>query len=249
MAVRLKGRNKYKMYRAMRKNKSLRSSLPETRMFNSKNFQHMVKKYKTVVIKPNNGKQGKRIYFVTNRNGKYYVHLNKKYKVFSSRNSTYRYIRKASKKKRFIIQQEISLAKIKKRRFDFRIIVQRKCRKDPWVVNGIIVRQAGRGFKVTNRKNNGRVLSVDRALSQINIKNKSAKIMEVKRLSLEAAKTLGTSFPGQRIFGVDIGMDPKDNLYIFELNRWPLLGGFRSLKDKTQYKRIMYFKRVSRKKK
>ncbi len=186
---------------------------------------------------------------MTNRNGKYYVHLNKKYKVFSNRNSTYRYIRKASKKKRFIIQQEISLAKIKKRRFDFRIIVQRKCRKDPWVVNGIIVRQAGRGFKVTNRKNNGRVLSVDRALSQINIKNKSAKIMEVKRLSLEAAKTLGTSFPGQRIFGVDIGIDPKGNLYIFELNRWPLLGGFRSLKDKTQYKRIMYFKRVSRKKK
>ncbi|WP_374701244.1 YheC/YheD family protein [Thalassobacillus sp. C254] len=67
----------------------------------------------------------------------------------------------------------------------------------------------------------------------------------MKYVSLLAAKTLGRSFPNQRIFGVDIGMNENGSLYIFELNRWPLLGGFRSLKDKSQINRIMSYKQRS----
>jgi glutathione synthase/RimK-type ligase-like ATP-grasp enzyme len=83
-------------------------------------------------------------------------------------------------------------------------------------------------------------MQVEEVLKQINFNEE-----EIKNLGLMAAETLGRSFPNQMIFGVDIGMKKDGSLFIFELNRWPMLGGFRRLKDKTQIKRIRSFKQSS----
>lgn len=244
MAVLLRGRNKYEMYLAMKKNKHLQPHLPDTMMWSNRNFLRMLSKYKSVVVKPNKGKQGKSIYFVDKTESNYVVNINKSRQVFESYQDVFNYIKNAVSKKEFIIQQEVNLAKIDGRRFDFRIIVQRKTRELPWAVTGILARKGGKGYKVTNRRRHGIVLSLEDALRKINNGDgNSAKVKEIKRISTLAANTLGLSFPNQKIFGVDIGMNQNGSLYIFELNRWPLLGGFRSLEDKTQINRIMAIKR------
>ncbi|WP_332630296.1 YheC/YheD family protein [Halalkalibacter flavus] len=242
MAVRLRGRNKYKMYLALKQNNYLESSLPHTMMWSEKNFVSMVRKYKSVVIKPNNGQQGQKIYFVKKIGSKYVVYINKKRKVFKNRKSVSNYMKRVTSKRKFIIQEEVDLARINGKRFDFRIIVQRKERNLPWMVNGMIVRKAGKGYKVTNRRRHGVVMPVEEARKKIHFNEK-----EIKKVAHLAAETLGHFFPNQKIFGVDIGMKKDGSLYIFELNRWPLLGGFRSLKDKSQINRIMSFKKAARK--
>jgi len=238
MAVRLRGRNKYKMYLALKQNKYLEPALPHTMMWSEKNFVSMLRKYKSVVVKPNNGQQGQGIYFVKKVGSKYVVYINKKNKVFNKRKSASNYMKRVTRKRNFIIQQEVDLATIDGERFDFRIIVQRKKRNLPWVVNGMIVRRAGKGYMVTNRRQHGVIIPVEEASKKIDFNEK-----EIERIAHLAAETLGQSFPNQKIFGVDIGLEKDGTLYIFELNRWPLLGGFRSLEDKSQIKRIMSFKK------
>lgn len=235
------------MHLVMNKNLHLQKYLPETVIWNKENFVRMLSKHHSVVVKPNNGKQGQSIYFVEKERSKYIVKINKKKVVFSTTQEVYDHLNKGASKREFIIQQEINLAKIDGRRFDFRIIVQRKTRGHPWEVTGILVRKGGKGYKVTNRRRHGTALSLEDALKKINLpeSNKETKVKEIKYVSLLAAKTLGRSFPNQRIFGVDIGMNENGSLYIFELNRWPLLGGFRSLKDKSQINRIMSYKQRS----
>ncbi|RKL69127.1 hypothetical protein CR203_03570 [Salipaludibacillus neizhouensis] len=244
MTVRLTGRNKYKMYLALKKNKNLLRHLPDTKMWSKVNFYNMLEKYKSIVVKPNNGQQGQRIYFVKAIKSRYELYINKKRKVFKKKKDLYNYIRIATLKRRFIIQREVDLAKIEGKRFDFRIIVQRKTRMLPWVVNGVLVRKAGKGYKVTNRRRHGIVLSLEDALKSMNVTNerKEFKVKEIQKISHMAAETLGRSFPNQRIFGVDIGMKEDGSLYIFELNRWPLLHGFRLLKDKSYIRKIMTYK-------
>ncbi|WP_158282176.1 YheC/YheD family protein [Salipaludibacillus keqinensis] len=238
MAVRLRGRNKYKMYLALKQNKSLEPALPHTMMWSENNFVTMLRNYHSVVVKPNNGKQGQKVYFVKKVGSKYVVYINKKRKTFKKRKSVSNYLKRVTSKRNFIIQQEVDLARIDGKRFDFRIIVQRKKRNLPWVVNGVIIRRAGKGYKVTNRHRHGVIIPVEEARKKIPFDEK-----EVKKIAHLAAETLGRSFPNQKIFGVDIGLQKDGSLYIFELNRWPMLGGFRSLKDKSQIKRIMAFKK------
>ncbi|MGJ9381562.1 YheC/YheD family protein [Salipaludibacillus sp. CF4.18] len=247
MAVLLRGRNKYEMYLAMKKNKHLQLHLPNTMMWSNRNFLSMLSKYKSVVVKPNKGKQGKSIYFVDKKSDStYVVNINKNRLVFETCEDLCSYIKNAVSKKEFIIQQEVDLAKIDGRRFDFRIIVQRKSRELPWAVTGILARKGGKGYKVTNRRRKGTVLSLEDAMSEIKeVDVNVAKVIELKKISTLAATTLGLSFPNQTIFGVDIGMNQYGSLFIFELNRWPLLGGFRSLEDKTQINRIMTIKHNS----
>lgn len=242
--MRLWGRNKYQMYLVMKQNNQLVPYLPNTIMWSKKNFFTMLNKYKSVVVKPNNGKQGQKVYFVKRTSLNYYMTINKKRKVFGSKRDVYNYLKKVASKREFIIQQDVNLAKIDRRPFDFRIIVQRKTVNSNWKVNGILVRKGGKGYKVTNRRRHGTVLPLEKALRKLNVtdKYKSALVDDIMKVSLMAAETLGHSFPNQRIFGVDIGMSRKGKLYIFELNRWPLLGGFRSLKDQTQINRIMAYK-------
>ncbi|WP_054634853.1 YheC/YheD family protein [Thalassobacillus sp. C254] len=247
--MRLKGRNKYKMHAAMRKNNNLKPYLPRTVRWSKANFYKMLKRYKSIVVKPNNGKKGRSIYFIKVNSGNYVMYINRRRRVFKSKNSLYQYMRKKTRKRRFNIQPEIKLAKIKGRPVDFRVIVQRKSVSSPWTVTGMIARKAGKGYKVTNRHRNGRVLPLRRALKRINIKAKTPQAIEndFKQISLLAANTLGAYFPRQRIFAVDIGMDRKGSLYIFELNRWPGLVGFKRLKNKSQIRRIRYYLRRKRK--
>ncbi|MFB4164169.1 YheC/YheD family protein [Alteribacillus sp. JSM 102045] len=249
MVKRLKGRNKYKMYLALKENKALQSYLPYTVRWSKQNFYRMLKKYRSLVVKPRNGRQGQRIYFVNKTKKKYVVHINKIKKVFKTRKDVFNYLSQFTRKRKFIIQEEIDLARIDGKRFDFRIIIQRLSRKDNWVVNGIIARKAGKGYKVTNKRRHGIVLPLQEAMNKLNINEevKVSKVKEVKDTAHLAAVTLGRSFPNQRIFGVDIGMKENGSLYIFELNRWPLIAGFKGLKDQTQYKKIIEYKRKAKK--
>ncbi|WP_088034926.1 YheC/YheD family protein [Evansella clarkii] len=240
----LKGRNKYDMYRVMKSNIKLAPYLPETKTWSQETFLNMLNKYKSIVVKPNSGSLGRDVYFIYKKKTNYVIRVNKKRLVYPNVDAVCSYMKNIVGDKKFIIQKEIKLATIDNRRFDFRIIVQRRTRKKPWQVTGIIARRGGKGYKVTNRSRRGVALHLDVAMEKLNISGqaKTALVEEIKKVAIDASETLGKSFPKQRIFGVDIGMDQEGNLHIFELNRWPLLGGFKSLKDQSQYELIMKIK-------
>lgn len=232
------------MYLALKKNETLQAHLPVTRKWHKNQLIKMLLTYRSVVIKPNNGKQGESIYFVKESKSGYNILIDNKNFSFHNIQGVYNYLKAQFREREFIIQQEIELSEIDDRRFDFRVIVQRKTTNKPWIITGILARKGELGYKITNRRRRGTAIPLEEALEQsdiaYSIKNRLEK--DVKELALEASETLGKSFPNQKIFGVDIGVGKDGELFIFELNRWPLLGGFKSLADKSQYNKIMAYK-------
>lgn len=234
------------MYLALKKNKKLQPHLPVTKMWHKNQLRRMLLKYHSVVIKPNNGKQGDSIYFVKDSESGYNITIDNKNYSFRTIQGVEIFLDDKLGKREFIIQQEIELSEIDERRFDFRIIVQRKSVNKPWTITGILARKGEKGYKITNRTRHGTVIPFEEALKHSNIANNTKNTLKenLRYLSLEASNTLGKSFPDQIIFGVDIGVGKQGQLFIFELNRWPLLGGFKSLEDKSQYNKIMNYKGI-----
>ncbi|WP_146035931.1 YheC/YheD family protein [Salipaludibacillus keqinensis] len=232
------------MYLALKKNKNLLPYLPVTKMWHKYHLRRMLLKYKSVVIKPNNGKQGDSIYFVKDAASGYEITIDNNNYSFRTIQGVQNFLECQFGEREFIIQQEIELSEIDDRRFDFRVIVQRKSVNKPWTITGILARKGEIGYKITNRRRHGTAIPFEEALKHSDIAHGIKENMEkeIKDLALEASKTLGRSFPDQKIFGVDIGVQKQGKMFIFELNRWPLLGGFKSLEDKSQYNKIMAYK-------
>ncbi|SDH53230.1 YheC/YheD family protein [Alteribacillus bidgolensis] len=232
--MKISGRNKWKLYLAMKRNKELRPYLVHTKKWNKKNFERMLSKNKSIVVKPNKGLKAKNIYFIFKRNSKSYVvqlYENKIY--FSSRQRVYEYMKKRINNTSYIIQKRIKMAKIDGRLFDIRVILQRKSINLPWEATAHKVRVAKKGRMVTNASKGGNILSFDEAMNQSNISNeeKGYLLDHIKDVSILAANALNRYYPKKRLYGIDIGIKKDGSLHIFEINRKPSLKGFTDLQE------------------
>lgn len=72
-------------------------------------------------------------------------------------------------------------------------------------------------------------------------------LSKICTISLRVAKQLNHSEPGLCIVGLDVGLDIRGKVWIIEANHRPEIAPFLLFKDKTMYRKIMYYKRGSRK--
>lgn len=241
-----RSRNKWKKYLVLLKSSRVAPHLPETHKLKKRHFRSMLEKYGSIVVKPVNGSGGAGVLFVYERDGgkKYAVQSGAKRKTYSSLTKAYRRVRRATKQKR-IVQRKISLARIKNRPFDLRVMVQRKRGSSDWKVTGKLAKVAGPGYSVTNiRRSGGKVLPFDTAIRSSNIRNASASRIgrSVDRLSLAATRRLRKKYP-IRICGLDVGLDRGGKAWIIEANFTPDITLFKKLKDRSMYRKIVKYSR------
>jgi D-alanine-D-alanine ligase-like ATP-grasp enzyme len=132
------------------------------------------------------------------------------------------------------------------RPFDIRVVVQRRRHSGRWKVTGKVAKVAGNGYIVTNiSRSKGTVLPVKTAISKSSLGGLSADslLSRIKRVAILAAERLRKIYPDQRIYGMDIGLDHRGDVWIIEANRRPILSHFLKLKDKTMYRRIQAYKK------
>ena len=65
-------------------------------------------------------------------------------------------------------------------------------------------------------------------------------LSEIDKIALLAGAKLN---PKYRTIGFDIGIDQKGNIWIIEVNFYPVLSMFNLLKDKTMYRTIKKYKK------
>ncbi|RKL69128.1 hypothetical protein CR203_03575 [Salipaludibacillus neizhouensis] len=238
--TKIKGRNKWKMYQAMRKNKKLAPYLVYTKQWNKKNFNGMLSKYNAIVVKPNNGLKARSIYFISKKNSGFKVQIYERKYFFSTSENVYDFMKKRTQRVSYIIQNHIDMEKINDRPFDIRVIIQRRSIAYPWTVTAYKVRVAGAGKMVTNASKGGRILTFKDAMQKCDIPNQvQGHLLErLKYVSIIASLTLSKYYPYKRLFGIDIGIKKDGSLHIFEINRQPLLRGF----SKYQQRKIRRFK-------
>ncbi|MGZ9584934.1 YheC/YheD family protein [Paenibacillus marinisediminis] len=237
---------KYKMgklgkYKFMKKYKMIRKFLPDTRKATLSNIKIMLRLYRSVYLKPDEGTGGHGIYKINRGKNSLILRTGSNSRIFSSLNDLYISIQSILIRGKYIVQEGIELLEHNNRPFDIRVMVQ-KNGKGTLDVTGIIGRQAKRNKVVTNFHSGGTPLPIDTLLqSHLNDKSRKQYIQKIERLGRDASTVLGKSYRSKRAFGVDIAVDNKMNPWVLEINTQPDMSIFNTLKNKTMYKRIQRY--------
>ncbi|MUT68022.1 YheC/YheD family protein [Paenibacillus sp. NEAU-GSW1] len=239
-------RHKWMQYKFIRQFEDVRSYLPETKWFNKDNFLELFDKYSDVIVKPNEGRRGRGVYRISaTGSGKYEIHKEKTKRIVADKEAAYEYLHGKAGSRKYIVQQRISLATVNGCPMDVRTIVQRKTGSDVWKVTAIAIKVAGEGYIVTNiQRSAGLVLPILKALRKSSLKHLSGKALRssVKKVALMTAEKMVQLYPDHRIYAFDMGIDDNGDVWIIEVNRFPMMTHFQALKDKTMYNRIMRYK-------
>ncbi|WP_183163920.1 YheC/YheD family protein [Alteribacter keqinensis] len=234
--IKIKRRNKYKMYLAMKRAEELAPHLPHTQKWVGKRrLYQMLDEHGEIVIKPNRGLKGKNIYFVLKQDDSYVVQIFDDQFSLNTRLELYNFLRDRIGRVPYIIQKRIHTAVVNGNPFDMRVIIQRNSIDDPWTVTGYKLRVAGDGKLITNANTGGSVMSFKEAMRNCNIPPKKQKglLKKIKQVSLLSAEVLGPSYNYQLIFGTDVGVMQDGSIHVFEINRGPAIRGFTPDQMKT----------------
>lgn len=225
----------------MVKQEFLRDYLPATRAFTPEKLWEYVEDYEKVMLKPSGGGGGAGIIQLTDKGkNRYLIHAGSAKRIVQGRAKAVDYVKSLFRPKPYLLQPHIPLGRINGRPFDVRVMVQRKNKKNPWVVTGWVAKLAGPGFVVTNvARSRGKVLPLQTALRLSNVSAPSNIQEEITQVALAAANALGDAYPTLRGIGLDLGIDVEGKPWIIEANFRPSLALFRDLKDQTFYHQII----------
>ncbi|WP_051621113.1 YheC/YheD family protein [Paenibacillus sp. UNC451MF] len=231
-------------YNFMNKSNSIRSYLPDTRLATKANISSMLRSYRTIFLKPDEGAGGQGIYKLTKIGNKYILISGTVRKQYNSLDALYNLHHRWFVKYKYVAQKGIELLKYNKRPFDIRVMVQ-KNKSRQLEVTGIIGRLAKQGRIVTNYHSGGTPLPVETLLSpHLKGTRRTEYIHKMEQIGKQACIVLERIYRSRKAFGADIAIDSKMRPWILEVNTKPDTKIFRALKDKTMYKRVMRYKNL-----
>ncbi|MGF9816434.1 YheC/YheD family protein [Bacillus toyonensis] len=244
--VKVKG-NKNSMYQLFKTDPYLSLFIPETKEIeNDSDLFSFLDQYHYVVLKPVSGSLGKGIMKLeVDANNQYTIqHTNKTFR-FMDKSELLLFLTQKMNAKPYILQQYIPLAKVKGSPFDLRVIVQQKSNDYTWKVTGSYAKVAFDGYFTTNLAKKGKVMTVNQAVSDSNVKEKNLKelLKKIDDVALKVAQKLKGISPHHRIWGLDMGIDHNGMLWIIEANSKPGMKGFKRLEDQSMYQTIQNYKK------
>ncbi|WP_432360995.1 YheC/YheD family protein [Sporosarcina sp. UB5] len=232
-------KSKWSQHQLLTSIKKLRNYLPNTQLFTPPIFFRFIEKYKQVILKPCHGQWGigivqvklseKDLFEVHNERSKHTVIGKSELIEYLENNFLY--------KQSYIIQERINLATINKNVFDIRAMVQRKDGGNEWEVTAKLAKVAAKNYFVTNVI--GSLLPVEKALQEASINGLVPEniIGKINFVCLKAARLLGKQYPELTRIGMDIGVDHRGKIWLFETNLVPDINIFKRF-NKDLYKII-----------
>jgi hypothetical protein len=219
--------------------------IPVTKIYHRQVWIEMLYKFRTVFVKPDKGGGGRGAIKATLLEHHQVICQDLFRQITLPVKESSEWVEKRLQpEKRYLIQQGIDLARINHRPFDIRILLQKP--EHQWIISGMCAKVAAPGKIVTNFCKGGHPLEIEQAFSKADFYEKNANqvlIRELKKISLEIAKTLNNKFTGLKELGIDAGIDRRKHIWIFEVNTRPNFEMFRRLADAKRYRRICQFHR------
>lgn len=243
-------RSKWSKTKWLLKQPKLRRYVPRTMLFNKKSLISMLSSYSTIYFKPTGGSGGTNIIRIKRKTGGYQTQFNTVKSSYSSMNRLYNKLAHFSKKKSFLLQKGIHLARTKGKPFDIRVMVQ-KTNKGAWVSSAIFTKVGRRGKVATNYNQGGTIgyfhpTMLRAGYNKSYIQHTEARL---KRLGVSVGNTFDHHIKGFRELGLDVALDSKGTPWILEVNTRPQFYPLMNMKDKKLYRRIVFYaKQYGRKK-
>lgn len=194
--------------------------IPMTRVYTAEALLTMLRRYGNVVIKPIVGGGGYGVIKVFHdRRGYGFTYMDRT-RIYRDFKSMRRALHVVKAKRKYIIQQGISLARIGGRPIDYRVKVVKN--GAVWEFRSMVGRLARPGLFVTNLCKGGTMLTcregLRRSLPRIKA---SAKKAEMRRLTRVCIELMERHFPGVGELGFDYAVDFSGKIWILEVNTRP----------------------------
>lgn len=192
----------------------------------TKQIKQLVEKYPFIYLKPTHGSAGRGIFrlaYVPKRG--YYIwyrHRGKNVQIrYPQFDDMINMLKKRHNMNLYIAQQGVRLIELEGCSVDFRFHMI-KDGNNEWVICGIGAKKAGRGSVTTHVRNGGQLISPMRVLSRV-FGSRAGKVLDhAKKTVIELAEAVERKCPetlGE--LGLDIGIDTKGNVWMFEANAKP----------------------------
>lgn len=236
--------SKWKKTLALLGSESVRRHVPETKRMTRDSLYEMLNRYGMVYAKPEIGTFGNGVIRVEAGDGQYRYQAGTTVRTFSEYDAMYREIAGTMRGRSYLVQKGIHLLRHKGRRFDIRVMVQMNPQRR-WETTGLIGRVAHPRKIVTNFHNGGMLQPVPVLLAEHMTRNKGKLyVQHLNKLGVKVAKQLQTAYPGIREIGIDVAVDQEHQPWILEVNTCPDPFIFRTLKDKSVFRKVMRYARV-----
>ncbi|WP_170006617.1 YheC/YheD family endospore coat-associated protein [Bacillus fonticola] len=218
--------NKWHVTELLAKDAATQRFVPDTvRLRDATTLETMLKKHKTVYVKPIHGSLGKGIFqcFYRAKSGHYDVRYQedggeKRLRRFSSVQGVYDLIKEERKSVAMLVQQGISLIQYEDRPLDFRVHVN-KDQFGEWVISCVAIKVAGKGSATTHVKSGGEVKTIRECVPR---DEQDGLLHTIQEASLTIGSVLDHHWEGLiGEVGLDIGMDTNGRVWIFEANSRP----------------------------
>ncbi|QUH27047.1 YheC/YheD family protein [Serpentinicella alkaliphila] len=226
--------SKWKVYNTL-KDKGFEEYLPKTYLLKEINIIDILMKYTSIYLKPSYGQLGENVYklsMTSDRLINLYYHSTRAKETFKNNNELNRMLTELVGKKEFIVQQEIPMVSLNKGYFDIRVLIQKNINGN-WEVTSIVSRVTNKFFNNTSLYE--KVVLTEDILDEFNSIDKVKTILKLKKLSIQVAKTLESSFGHIGELSVDYGISSTGDLKIIEINGQPQKKIYKFLKNKKQH--------------
>jgi len=219
--------DKWQVHRWLSMVPEARQYLPETRLLSSGNdVERILHRHGKAYVKPLGGSLGKGIVRVARgRFGGFSVcyrsgerHLEHMHASFAEALAD---VYAAKHRRRYLVQQGLNLAKFRGRVFDVRVTLHRNGLGE-WEAVGPAAKVAAQGAVTTHVHNGGRVLPLKRVLSEAFPESSDQVYDRIVMASKKIARAIEVSSKmklGE--LGLDLGLTPQGQVYLFEVNARP----------------------------
>lgn len=239
--------NKWGMYQILYRNKNIRPYLPYTTKFaNFQQVKTLLKKYRTLYLKPSNGTGGRGIIRVRSAGSNLFNIQGRDFyrKIIPSQNLTAAQIDGQLSawplRSRYMIQQGIDLNIGDRRVHDYRLLMQ-KNENGIWDMTGCAGRVGPRHSITSNLHGGGRAVPMERLLKLRFAE--APRIDEIQQSIVQLGKNIANHL--EKVFGklcelgLDIAVDPRGNIWLLEVNPKPSREVFRKIGEKQTYEKAI----------
>ncbi|MEK4229210.1 YheC/YheD family protein [Solibacillus sp. FSL H8-0538] len=233
-------KSKWSQYQVLSFVDELAAYLPHTQLATTHTILHFIQEHKQVMLKPCLGQWGIGIVQVSWLQGDVFeVHNERKKRLIEGRASLIDYLQTHYlSQKSYLVQERIPLATIEDCIFDARVMVQRENRGSNWEVTAKVAKISSKKYIVTNVATS--IILLEEALQKSKINSDPQKLLsKLNEICMIGALYLGNCYLDITRIGMDIGIDKKGDIWIFETNLVPDVSLFKRLQDQSIYEKII----------
>lgn len=228
--------NKWSIYNMLSSHPLLKYYIPLTvKVMSTNDIFKMLYKHKNILLKPENGSQGRGIITLSLKNNQIELqtqrHKKAITKIFSKKEELADWLKKLISSHHYLAQPFLSLQDNENKPFDIRILVQKNF-ENKWIEVGRGVRKGQIGHHISNLHGGGAVHSYEEWLQTIHDAHQKVLIDDdIDTIITKLPFVLEQSFGPLFEIGIDIGIAKDGTIWVLDTNSKP---GHKTIKETNQ---------------